>query len=101
MKKISIKTKISADPAFRDSAEALFDYIEKLKETTFELDFKGVKFVSRSFAHQYLTRKKQTSKTIKEVNVSENVQKMLEVAAHPGPKPRIIDPEKVEVKVIR
>ncbi len=42
------------------------------------IDFEGVKTITRSFAHEYLQRKKASKKPVEERNVPSNVQRMME-----------------------
>ncbi len=84
--KVLITQKVSDNLAFRDSAEAFFHEIETLPDQSITIDFSGVKFISRSFAHEYLARKKQSSKTLKETHVPESVRKMFHVVLHPSKK---------------
>ena len=43
------------------------------------IDFAGVKTITRSFAHEYLLRKKASNKLVEERNVPSDVQRMMEV----------------------
>lgn len=55
---------------------SIFDFFEKinsLKNVNIKLDFKNVKFISRSCADEYLKQKKVSRKKIVEVNVSKDV----------------------------
>ena len=65
--------------ALRNNADILFDSIEKSKEKKVVLDFKDIQFMSRSFAQQYLLRKKRCDKEIKEINIKEDVANMFEI----------------------
>lgn len=65
--------------ALRINADMLFDAIEKSKEDTIKIDFKGIKTMSRSFAQQYLTRKNSCKKKVIEINVSEDVSRMFDL----------------------
>lgn len=81
MKTISICKLFSSDLALRDSANLLFEQIAKHKEVV--IDFAGVRSMTRSFAHQYVTNKKMSDAYVKEINVSEDVKQMFELAAKP------------------
>ena len=65
--------------SLRYNANLLFDSIDKSKEQEIVLDFSKITFMSRSFAQQYLMRKKQSPKQIVEKNVPEVVAKMFMV----------------------
>lgn len=84
--KISIKQKVSEDLALRDSANRFFDDLEKLRNDSIAVSFAGVKTISRSFAHQYLTRKSKSSKEITEENVPKLVSQMFEAVENPSEK---------------
>jgi anti-anti-sigma regulatory factor len=66
--------------AFRKNADNLFDRIDSSPSQDITLDFSKVSTVSRSFAHQYIQRKKKSNKNITEVGVKEDVKKMMEIA---------------------
>ena len=77
--KIDISKSISKYLALRDSARDFFDYLNNLDKDELTIDFKYVNTVSRSFAQEYLIRKKAMSKQINEINVPDNVRKMFHV----------------------
>ncbi|MDD2655810.1 MAG: DUF4325 domain-containing protein [Candidatus ainarchaeum sp.] len=76
---VSISVSTSKDLALRRSADAFFDEIVTLPTTEIIIDFNGVSTITRSFAHQYLLRKKDIAKKIFEVHVPKNVKKMFDV----------------------
>jgi len=63
----------------RSSAVDLFEMIENLPEREIIIDFKNIDFANRSFAHEYLTQKSKSSKTVSEVHLSEDVKMMLDI----------------------
>lgn len=75
---VKIEEKISSKLGFRDSAEDLFHYLNTLPVGKIFIDFTGVEFISRSFAHEYLMQKNRTNKKIKNVNVPKNVKVMFD-----------------------
>ena len=81
MKTILVNKLFSQDLALRDSANHLFKKISKFREVT--VDFCGVRSMTRSFAHQYVTNKSATSTRLKEVNVSAGLKQMFELAERP------------------
>lgn len=89
--KILIKERVSVDLALRNSADDLFEYLESLPEKEIIIDFVGVKSISRSFAHEYFTKKNQSKKSIIEINVPENVKKMFRVVEQPRDKTLAFD----------
>jgi STAS-like domain of unknown function (DUF4325) len=89
---VRVSEAIAPDLMLRVVAEAFFDEIERSEEKTLALDFTGVRFVSRSFAHQYAIRKKGSKKRITEVNVSKEVERMLDLASHVHTAPKVTLP---------
>lgn len=81
---IKIREKIASNLYLREAANRLFDSIEKRKSSEIVFDFEGIQFMSRSFAHQYLTRKAKTKKKIVEIHFSPNLQRMLDIIAEPN-----------------
>tara|TARA_Y100000310_G_C20637828_1_gene792173 strand:+ start:1479 stop:1790 length:312 start_codon:yes stop_codon:yes gene_type:complete len=77
--KILVREKVAEDLALRDSAREFFDVIESLSTSEVVLDFKDIRSISRSFAHEYNTLKKMSDKKIKEINVPQDVKKMFAV----------------------
>lgn len=90
MKAVRIREAVSEDLALRDSANRFFDEIEGYPEAAIAIDFRGIRSISRSFAHQYMTRKHQSTKSISEANVPQNVNSMFRVVSEPAPKPRLV-----------
>ena len=88
---------ISPDLAFRSSADEFFDSIESIKVENIVVDFKGIRSISRSFAQEYLDRKKKSRKITTEKNVPVLVKKMFEVVRQTQEKTKIIDLKSVEV----
>jgi len=87
--KIRIAGVISSELAMRKSADDFFDYLERIASESVEVDFSGVRSISRSFAHEYLLRKQASTKQITEKNVPSNVVKMMEVIRNPSPRESI------------
>lgn len=88
---VSIASAISQDLALRDIAGGFFNDLERRREDRIVVDFSGVKTISRSFAHEYQTRKKCSSKAVIEVNVPDNVGKMFIAALDYRKDPRFPD----------
>ena len=70
---------ISQNLAFRHSSDDLFNYINNLEDSNIIIDFSEIKFMSSSFAHQYLINKKATKKNITESNKTSDVIQMFEL----------------------
>ena len=65
----------------RRAMSNFFDSISQTYEKEIVLDFKNIDFVSRSCADEYLKRKLNSKKEIKEINMSSNVRAMLSLAS--------------------
>ncbi|MBS3794461.1 MAG: DUF4325 domain-containing protein [Candidatus Thorarchaeota archaeon] len=99
-RKVMITHILSEDLAFRHNARYLFETIESYAEREVVLDFTNVKTISRSFAHEYLSRKKKCSKNIEEVCVPETVEKMFKVVQNPSKKRKILDKDDSEMVLL-
>ncbi len=97
MKFVRMRESVSEDLALRDSANRFFDEIEPYPVAALVVDFTGVKSISRSFAHQYITRKNSSPLTISETNIPQNVENMFRVVSEPAPKPRLVDLRSIKV----
>ena len=89
-KTVRIKEAISPDLALRSRADAFFDNIEQ-SESEVVVDFSGVRSISRSFAQQYLTRKRASRKQIRELHIPAAIAKMFEVVESAAKKTRVVD----------
>lgn len=87
-KHVNINKILSEHLVFRISCNALFDELETLEDNEIVIDFSNVKTISRSFAHQYLIRKSTSNKIIREENLPDNINKMLEIVKMQLDKPR-------------
>ncbi len=94
--RVRIKDKISVDLALRDAADSFFDELDAMK-IDIEIDFSDIRSISRSFAHQYMLRKKQTLSRIIELNMTENVEKMFNVVSKSRQKSNILDIDSMPV----
>ena len=92
---------IAPNLMLRGVADAFFDRLERERVEHFVLDFTDIESISRSFAHQYLARKKSSSKTITEVNVPDNISRMFELVERSSSnKPRLMLPKISRSEVI-
>ncbi len=94
---ILLKIEISKDLALRDIANQFFDKIEKLEDKYIEIDFSNICSITRSFAHQYIFRKRQSNKIINEKNVPIYIQKMFNIVQNKNDKPKLLDIDNMEV----
>jgi len=84
--RIRVSETIYEDLALRNSAARLFELVEASAEAELEIDFSGVRTMSRAFADEYLTRRRASRKTVRESNVPEAVRLMFEAVSGP-PRP--------------
>ena len=97
-RQVLLRKIVSADLALRDSAEKLFDYIDSLSVKQVVLDFSGIRSISRSFAQEYLSRKSDSQKTLEEIKIPKNIQKMFEVVGETTSKCQLVPFASVSVK---
>ncbi len=83
---IIVSERIAENLATRRAADELFDFVQATPYKTVTLDFKSVKFSSRSFAHEYLIRKKDIDKKVVEKNMSVPVRKMFKLVSKESAK---------------
>ena len=80
--------------ALRSTVARLFER-DALRGGDAELDFAGIESMGRSFAHEYLQLKSAHPHGVAEVNVPDDVEKMLEVAKNAKPMTDILAKKKV------
>ncbi len=74
MRKEILLSSVFGDNIFtRNSISSLFEKINSAKNKEFIFNFKGVKFISRSCADEYLKQKEKSSKKIIEDNMSKEI----------------------------
>lgn len=80
MKEIEIvlEKEIDSDLGSRNKIEELYENIDS-DVSKVVMNFKGVEFMGRSFAQEYLNQKYAASFEVVEVNVPEDVQKLFNV----------------------
>ena len=88
MEVIIISEEIAVNLSLRDIAAEFFDSIEKLSDNEIVIDFFGIESISGSFAHEYWTRKKNSKKTIKEINMPVYVEKTFMAVKRRDKSPR-------------
>ncbi len=76
---IKLKDEINSALDFNQSATELFDKINNLSDEEFILDFEDVVFISMSFAQAYYASKKRSPKKVTEINLSDDVNPMMEM----------------------
>ncbi len=73
---IKVSERVADNLATRRAADELFDFIQARPGKAVILNFRRVEFMSRSFAHEYLLKKKETRKRIVEKNMVSSVKRM-------------------------
>ncbi|MEM2857216.1 MAG: hypothetical protein QW416_08965 [Candidatus Nitrosocaldaceae archaeon] len=78
--------------SIRANCDKLFDYIESLPEDHIIVDFSGFNTASRSFIHQYLLMKANSSKKerIEEINLSPTIEGLFRIVKKQIEEPRIV-----------
>ncbi|MEM4273667.1 MAG: STAS-like domain-containing protein [Candidatus Caldarchaeum sp.] len=66
----------------RDTANTLFDTIEKAQDEEVVIDFEGVRSITGAFAHQYILRKRASRKKVIEQNMPEPVRRMFKIVSN-------------------
>lgn len=82
-KTVLLKSLLAPVIATRQAVEEIVKQIPK-KSTKVVIDFKGVEFISRSFAHEF-HRFQEKNPAIKVENQSEDVRRMFEVVLESNP----------------
>jgi len=98
-RRIFITEEISESLGLRYSAKQFFKHIESIPADSITVDFVDTKFISRSFAHEYLSRKKSSHKRIIEVNTPENINKMFRVVENSNNK-RSRNPKRIKAVIL-
>lgn len=99
-KTVLIIDEISKDLALRNTAEAFFNKLEQIQDQVIIVDFSNTNSISRSFAHEYLTKKNTNKKTISEANLPLLVQKMFDIVKKSSDKSKLIDVDSPSVVTI-
>ena len=63
---------VGPDLATRNDGDNLFILLEQSPKERITMNFSGVSSISRSFAHEYITKRKLTTKIISETSVPAN-----------------------------
>ena len=83
----------------RSTAARLFDSAA-LRGGDVELDFAGIEFMGRAFAHEYLRLKSGHPHAVAEVNVPDSVGKMFEVVRNARPPAPLLTEEEMRAAPI-
>jgi hypothetical protein len=85
--RIMVKNYLIGGLCLRMYAKKIYEDIEKSNHQNISLDFEGIKYLSRSFAHQLLIDKKKSDKEITYINISSEIKTMLDVVERSLNKP--------------
>lgn len=88
---------LSEDLATRNRACQFFEILESTKFDSVVVDFAHVQSITRSFADEYMKRKKTSKMSIHERNVPNNVQKMFEIVSAPADKKMVVNITQLEM----
>lgn len=83
---IIVREILSNNLAVRDNAAYLFQIVEDSPQDDIFIDFEGVDTMTRAFAHEYLGLKSKSNKSVQELNISTELERMLNSASHESPK---------------
>lgn len=86
MTRLMLTAEVSKNLALRGMAARLFDH-DAFRDGEVVLDFAGVEFMGRAFAHEYLKHRSSCPHGVTEINVPDCVEKMLEIVQNTKPKP--------------
>ncbi len=99
-KRIRIAELVSPNLATRDAASAFLARLESIPENAIVVDFEGIRSITRSFAHEYMSRKKSIGKVIQETNVPTTVRRMMEIVTMPPKRKKLVDADSIPVTVL-
>ncbi len=85
---IEIRRRIADNLATRRAADELFDFVATMPQKIVILNFKSVESVTRSFAHEYILKKKETDKKIVEKNLPSGIKMMFTLVSKQKDGPR-------------
>lgn len=79
MKKISLFKEFGKNLITRNTVTLLFSKLNKVRDKDLIIDFKGIDFISRSCADEYLKQKLSSIKNLNEINKSYNIKQMFDL----------------------
>lgn len=78
-RKVDLEKTFAKKLGMRSTAKRLFDDLNK-ESSDVTLNFENIRFISRSFAQEYVCQKRMSKLNINEENMSEFVKNILTVA---------------------
>lgn len=97
---IKVSQVVGPDLATRIGCDNLFRLLEEIPDKKVTLDFSGVSSISRSFAHEYNTKKGISIKAISEVNTPTSIRQMLEFVKNKPSKKKPLDNNNMKSVII-
>ena len=88
---LKVSQAVGPDLATRNGCDNMFKLIEQSQDANITLDFSRVSSISRSFAHEYIMKKRLSSKTVSEIHVPTSVRKMLEFVENQQSKKKPVE----------
>jgi len=95
-----IRNHLSEDLATRNRASQFFELMESSRADRVVVNFEMVQSISRSFADEYVKRKRAFRVAVSEKNVPINIQKMFEIVSAPVEKKQIINFDKLKIGLL-
>lgn len=95
-----IKACLSEDLSTRNRTSHFFEMMESSNATSVVVNFAHVKSITRSFADEYMKRKRASKLNIQESNVPSNVQKMFEIVGAPADKKMVVNIAKLKIETL-
>lgn len=88
---IMISKRVNRNLGMRSSAKSFFKELNNTFKKEIIISFENVEFMSRSFAQEYIQQKKRSNKSINEIKLPEDVEKMFKVVINSSkPKSHIL-----------
>ncbi|MHB1470092.1 MAG: hypothetical protein ACYCSA_00940 [Thermoplasmataceae archaeon] len=98
--RLRVSQVVGPDLATRNGCDNLFLLLEQNPDDEVILDFFDVTSISRSFAHQYLMKQSESTKTISEVNVPPVVRKMFEFVKNQNTRKKQVGDDNTKIVII-
>lgn len=79
--RVDVRKDVGTLLMLRSTVAPLFRKIARFDARRVIIDFSGVEFMSRSFADEYLTAKAASQKAIEEIDMPDQVRRMIELVS--------------------
>lgn len=74
-----IKDEINSSLEMNTAADDFLNQVNEIDDNEILIDFKGIVFISRSFAQSYFSKKNKLDKNIDEINVPDEVKPLMDL----------------------